>query len=938
MRRYLLLLLLLLILPFGRIFATHNVAGEITYRAIDPTCHDYEVTVTTYTDMRSSADRCSLQVFFGDGTNAWVNRSVVPAEDDTGLGLCTAPQGNGMPLQLIGYPQYQYFKKNIYRVNHSYPGSGTYIISMKDPNRVAGICNILNSVNIQFYLQSVLVINDFLGCNQYSPQLSTVPLDMACVNHCFYHNPGAFDPEGDSLSYSLSPCYDTTQAPLAQWSPLPLTAGGSLSIDPVSGLMSWCSPPDICSYNICIRITKWRKWFGNWYNMGYVQRDMQILVSTCNNDNPVLNQPKDTCVIAGTHLHFIMTGSDPIRANGLHMSAYGDVFHVTPPIATFPIAPDAAICSCYFGSNPISSPFDWQTTCDHIRSSPHQVTFRLENNNALAGSGSQPVDLLDFATVNITVIAPAPQPVHARPFGQTMHLHWKEEFCNPTGNGFLNYEIYRRQGCDTLNPGPCTTGVPALWGYSLIGTTLVGQITDTTFIDNNGGAGLVPGVTYSYRIVALYSDGAQSQPSKNTCANLKQDIPVITNVDVDSTSATAGVIFVKWKNATADSTTGLDTVAFPGPYTLKIYRSNGFVMAHPSASPIRIISNAFLYSMPDSIIDRTPVLNTQDSAWSYRIDFFYFNTSASTYVLVGSTQRASSVYLHLTPSDHKLTLTWQDTVPWTNYQYKVYKQAATSPYIWNYIGSTTQRSYADSNLINHHNYCYYITTYGSYFNAALPDTLLNRSQRTCLAPYDNIPPCPPILSLNSDCENFMNTLTWSDPNHSCADDVVTYNIWYSPNTTDPMTIIQTVTFSSDTVLVLTDLASVAGCYAVSALDSFSINQSIKSNIVCADNCPFYALPNVFTPNGDNHNDFYDALPYRYVESVDMNIYDRWGVLLFHTTDPHIHWDGKAMQTGAVCTDGVYYYVCTVNSKRLSGNVPFVLKGFIQLIASPDANH
>jgi gliding motility-associated-like protein len=934
-----LILLSLFIISFGQIIASHLVAGEITYRSIDATCHDYEITVTTYTDyvgVSHAADNCSVVVYFGDGTSATANRSLVPSENDAALSVpvpCGPSAGNGMPLSLIGYPQYPNFKKNIYRVDHVYPGSGSYIIAIKVPDRVAGICNIFNSDNILFYLQSVLVINDFIGCNQYSPQLSTVPLDMACVNHCFYHNPGAFDPEGDSLSYSLSPCYDTTQAPLAQWSPLPVTASGSLSIDPVTGLMSWCSPPDICSYNICIRITKWKKWFGTWYNMGYVQRDMEIIVSTCNNDNPVLNEPRDTCVIAGAHIHFVMTGSDPISANGLNLSASGDVFHVVAPIASFPVAPDPASCSCTFGSNPISSPFDWQTTCDHIRSSPHQVTFRLENNNASAlSSGSQPVDLLDFETMNITVIAPAIQNLKAKPIGQTMHLTWDQETCNPSLNGFIQYEIYRKLGCDTLNPGACTTGVPASWGYILIGTTPVGQITNTFFIDNNGGAGLVPGVVYSYRVVAIFTDGSQSQTSTNVCASLKQDIPVITHVDVDSTSSTAGVIFVKWKNAIADSATGLDTVAYPGPYTLKIYRSNGFVLAYPGSTPERIFTSLRLLNLPDSIIDRSPVLNTQDSAWSYKIDFYSSTT------LIGSTQMASSVYLHLTPSDHKLTLTWQDTVPWTNYQYKIYKQAATSPYIWNYIGSTAQRSYVDSNLINHHTYCYYITTYGSYFNTALSDTLLNRSQRTCMAPYDNVPPCAPILSLNSDCENFTNTLTWSDPNHSCADDVVTYNIWYSPNTTDPMTVIQTVSFSSDTVLVLTDLPSVAGCYAVSALDSFSANQSVKSNVVCADNCPFYALPNVFTPNGDMVNDVFNALPYRYVESVDMNIYDRWGVLIYHTTDPHIHWDGKALQTGELCSDGVYYYICTVYSKRLSGTTPFVLKGFIQLISSPDTNH
>ncbi|HXC03868.1 MAG TPA: hypothetical protein VNZ86_03900, partial [Bacteroidia bacterium] len=557
---------------------------EITYKSLGTSnCHDYEITVTTYTDYTDSAshgaDNCTIQVFFGDGSSATANRSALPGENDPTISLpiaCGPGVGHGISLPALGYPQYPTFKKNFYHINHAYPGAGAYVISIHIPNRIAGICNILGqSDQVEFSVQSQLVINDILGCNQSSPQMSTVPLDMGCVNHCFYHNPGAYDPEGDSLSYALSACFDTTQAPLAQWTTLPLTSGGSLSIDPVSGLLSWCSPPDICRYNICIVITKWRKWYGHWYSMGYVVRDMQILVSTCNNDNPVLDEPRDTCLIAGTDFQFTMTGRDAILTNKLHLSAYGDVFSVTPPVATFPVSPNPITCSCYFGSNPISSIFNWQTTCDHIRMAPHQVTFRLENNDA--HDPTQPVDLLDFETVNITVIGPAPQPVVATPFGQTMNLHWKQERCDPISNPFLHYFVYRHEGCDTDVPGPCTTGVPAAWGYTLIGTTLAGQITDTTFTDNNGGTGLVPGVTYSYRIVAQFSDGAQSQPSKNACASLKQDIPVITHVDVDSTSASSGVILVKWKNAVADTGRGLDTVAYPGPYTLNVYRSSGFL-------------------------------------------------------------------------------------------------------------------------------------------------------------------------------------------------------------------------------------------------------------------------------------------------------------------------------------------------------------------------
>jgi len=72
--------------------------------------------------------------------------------------------------------------------------------------------------------------------------------------------------------------------------------------------------------------------------------------------------------------------------------------------------------------------------------------------------------------------------------------------------------------------------------------------------------------------------------------------------------------------------------------------------------------------------------------------------------------------------------------------------------------------------------------------------------------------------------------------------------------------------------------SMAGCYAISAVDSF-MNESVLSPKNCLDECSYYELPNVFTPNGDNHNDIYKPLPYRFVEKIDMKIF-------FHISKDH----------------------------------------------------
>ncbi|HHM20869.1 MAG TPA: gliding motility-associated C-terminal domain-containing protein, partial [Bacteroidetes bacterium] len=54
--------------------------------------------------------------------------------------------------------------------------------------------------------------------------------------------------------------------------------------------------------------------------------------------------------------------------------------------------------------------------------------------------------------------------------------------------------------------------------------------------------------------------------------------------------------------------------------------------------------------------------------------------------------------------------------------------------------------------------------------------------------------------------------------------------------------------------------------------------------------PDIFLPNAFTPNGDGHNDVLYVRS-NIIETMELSIYDRWGELIFHTTDQNTGWDG-----------------------------------------------
>jgi len=75
------------------------------------------------------------------------------------------------------------------------------------------------------------------------------------------------------------------------------------------------------------------------------------------------------------------------------------------------------------------------------------------------------------------------------------------------------------------------------------------------------------------------------------------------------------------------------------------------------------------------------------------------------------------------------------------------------------------------------------------------------------------------------------------------------------------------------------------------------------------------IPNIFTPNGDGINDVVNIRSSG-VGEFTMKIYNRWGTLVFETTAPELHWDGRTF-AGEIASAGTYFY--TVEAKFASGD-------------------
>jgi len=834
--------------------------------------YTYKFTLVTYTYTPSLADRPQLDLHWGDGSS-----STLPRIEETDL-------GNDIT-------------HNVYKGIHTYQAPGTYKVSMEDPNRNYGIINIPNSVNVCMFVETTIVVSPFLGPNN-SPQFTFPPIDIGCVGQPFYHNPGAYDPDNsDSIAFELIYCRGCRDengngSTIVGYS-YP-SASDSFEINPITGTLSWVNPIMQGEYNVAILIKEYRKGI----LISAITRDMQINIIPCNNQSPEISTINDTCVTAGELLNFTVYGSDA-NNDYLTLSANGAPFQVSESPAQFPQVSGYPV---------IEGEFNWQTNCSHVRKLPYLTYFKLEDYN-------YEVNLIDIHTMFITVVCPAPENLTATALGTSIHLKWNKVVCENASK----YKIYRRIGSYGFIPAHCETGVPAYTGYSYIAQT--NSVNDTTFIDNNNGIGLSQGPEYCYMVIAYFDDGAESYASNEACASLKLDVPVITNVSVRETDEINGSMFVKWTTPYE-----LDTIVYPGPYKYKVFRGEGF-------NPFNYTLIETYFDIQDTTFIDT-LLNTKENPYTYIIEMW--NDDGTEELLIGKTVRASSVYLNIGSYDATLFLHWDFQVPWLNESYTVYRyNELTQEY--DSIGVSNENSYIDTGLENGIEYCYLIRSSGSYYTDGLPDPLINFSQISCQIPIDTVPPCTPVLTVEPDCEVPGNELYWTNPIFNCnySDDLDHYNIYYSNTESGYLSIVFTEYDPYATSYFHFPGNTVAGCYAISAVDSVG-NESSLSDTICVDIdvCDLYILPNVFTPNGDGINDFWHPFPYDFVESINISVFNRWGNIVFETQNPDVNWDGKHEQIGMDCSEGVYFYVCEVSEIRLSGLINRTITGSVTIIRNP----
>ncbi len=119
-----------------------------------------------------------------------------------------------------------------------------------------------------------------------------------------------------------------------------------------------------------------------------------------------------------------------------------------------------------------------------------------------------------------------------------------------------------------------------------------------------------------------------------------------------------------------------------------------------------------------------------------------------------------------------------------------------------------------------------------------------------------------------------------------------------------------------------------GLYSVTVANDFGCRET--SQIVLTQRCPTRIfVPNAFTPNGDQINDQFEIFA-EDITSLQWRIFDRYGNLLFESSDPQSTWNG--MVDGKLMDAGSYIWTLQYQGYDISGDeIDGVKSGVVNLL-------
>lgn len=286
-------------------YATHVMGSDISYECLSK--WRYKVTLKAYRDCRGNPLLTSQDIDVDCNTSSWSTSYSLTYQgrrDITGLdSKCVTKSRCAGGSFAYGVQEYTFTTI----IDLTSVSCKEFTISWAECCRNNNITT--GAANADFYTEATLR-TDISKCNS-SPVFSTPATVLICRNNDFVFNNGAIDTidQGDSLSYKLVDplsAKSTTIPYTGQFSATkPLTflgfpntnlnAPAGFRLDPVTGDLSFRPTVTNQVSVMVLEVAEWRKdTLGVMRIIGKTRRDLQIIVISCNNNNPVILGKSDT--------------------------------------------------------------------------------------------------------------------------------------------------------------------------------------------------------------------------------------------------------------------------------------------------------------------------------------------------------------------------------------------------------------------------------------------------------------------------------------------------------------------------------------------------------------------------------------------------------------------------------------------------------------------
>lgn len=737
------------------------------------------------------------------------------------------------------------------------------------------------SANAYYICCRSSTVNAFWGSNyigripskQYKNSLPVRVKELAapvCMNRKTVYNAGYYDPDGDSLvftmgkiygngfpqkTYDFNPGYSATY-PFGYSSPAIIidSATGEITMEPKKP-GKYLIPMEIREYRID-PVSKQAVY------LGMVTVEFTFSADFCTNREPEFI--KDTLaytrtIEVGDKFCMNILGKDTVRKSGrydtLWLSARGASLGTLPgfkpPFATF---------SGDTGVKNVTGTFCWTPTCDHVTySSPHIITFMLEDNNC---------NLVE-QTYSIYVMPKIHTPVLECldiKEANEVKLSWKKP---PKDSSFFAYHIYRKK----LPAETSFTKIAVIKDSSLTSWTDINALNakDTFyqyFITSQNSCGVEMRGSDTLRTLLIKS---KNLPTGNTefswnKLNEKYNDNFIISIDTgqglqvfDTINSTnyifplcgrnlkmqVAVYNVKTACLSRSSVSGnyfiLDTLPPSEPKvkyaTVKDHITIELGFEKPSDYDVKSYNiyykknNASFQFLTRYFNADTGVITFQHTGINAGTDTFSYKI-----VAIGSCPEnvsiASEIHTAMqlagTPGNYSNSLSWSK---YTGFDVKQYVVELLNGNNWIKLDSfdNTITSFVHDSIPCQQTQYYRIK---AITEDSAATTITSLSDSIALTPFDTVKPSSPHIENVTILSSNTIKISWEK---SASTDVKEYRV-YRKEAASPNFILAGIVFNelSFTDTLKTD-SGITFCYAVKAVDSCAKNESDYSNTQCMIN-------------------------------------------------------------------------------------------------------